>query len=129
MRVAIAVSFSRYSLLNILGTLDAVFKSAKAYGYTCENFTRDKLVLPVVKLTTRPKFFSAAEVGHVLGRLADPARRISRIPRCGQHASGRSEATPATVQAELGHSDPRFALSAYTHVVSKSKRCNDWLKF
>jgi hypothetical protein len=31
-------------------------------------------------------------------------------------------ATPATVQAQLGHSDPRITLSGYTHAVEKSQR-------
>jgi integrase len=31
-------------------------------------------------------------------------------------------ASPATVQAQLGHSDPRITLSAYSHTVDKSQR-------
>jgi integrase len=53
-----------------------------------------------------------------------------KIPRAGFHAFRHAAstllidlgATPATVQAQLGHSDPRITLSAYTHVVDKSQR-------
>jgi integrase len=53
-----------------------------------------------------------------------------KIPRAGFHAFRHAAstllidlgATPATVQAQLGHSDPRITLSAYAHVVDKSQR-------
>lgn len=229
----LAPRVSRHTLLNILGTLGGILKSAKAYGYTCGNFSRDELVLPAVKLTTRPKFFSAGEVGRILGAakkepyrtmfwvaaltglrageicglpvdcvdldrktvtvtqsawygklqtpksksavrtipipeiLCDvlktylrewkpnPARLLFatstgkphssnkvvqrklwpildalQIPRAGFHAFRHAAstllvdlgATPATVQAQLGHSDPRITLSAYTHAIDKSQR-------
>ena len=52
------------------------------------------------------------------------------IPRAGFHAFRHaastilidSGASPATVQAQLGHSDPRITLSAYTHAIDKSQR-------
>lgn len=229
----LAQRVSRHTLLNILGTLGGIFKSAKAYGYTCGNFSRDEIVLPVVKITKRPKFFSAAEVGSILaaakeepyrtmfwiaaltglrageicglpadsvdldrktitvtqsawyGRLQAPKSKSAvrtvpipdvlcdvlrtylrewnpnvdrllfatrtgkphtankvvqrklwpildalQIPRAGFHAFRHAAstllidlgATPATVQAQLGHSDPRITLTAYTHVVPKSQR-------
>ena len=53
-----------------------------------------------------------------------------KIPRAGFHAFRHAAstllidlgATPATVQAQLGHSDPRITLSAYSHTVGKSHR-------
>lgn len=62
----LAFRVSRHTLLNILGTLGGILKSAKAYGYTCGNFSRDEVVLPAVKITKQPRFFSAAEVGRIL---------------------------------------------------------------
>jgi integrase len=53
-----------------------------------------------------------------------------KIPRAGFHAFRHAASTllidlgasPATVQAQLGHSDPRITLSAYSHTVDKSQR-------
>jgi len=229
----LASRVSRHTLLNILGTLGGILKSAKAYGYTCGNFSWEEVVLPAVKVTKQPRFFSAAEVGRILcaaseepyrtmfwvaaltglrageicglpadsvdlnrktiavtqsawyGRLQSPksksAVRTVPIPevlcevlrtflrewkpnpvrllfatrtgkphsankvvqrklwpildalgirRAGFHAFRHAAstllidlgATPATVQAQLGHSDPRITLSAYTHRVEKSQR-------
>ena len=52
------------------------------------------------------------------------------IPRAGFHAFRHaastllvdSGASPATVQAQLGHADPRITLGAYSHTVEKSHR-------
>jgi integrase len=53
-----------------------------------------------------------------------------KIPRAGFHAFRHAASThlidlgasPATVQAQLGHSDPRITISAYSHTVNKSQR-------
>lgn len=230
---AIYQRVSRHTLLNILGTLGGILKSAKAYGYTCGNFSRDDLVLPAERITKQPRFFSAAEVSRILsavqeepyrtifwiasltglrageicglpldsvdldrktiavkqsawyGRLQSPKSKSAvrtvpipeilcehlrgylrewrpnpnrllfatragkphsankvvqrklwpilddlKIPRAGFHAFRHAAstllidlgATPATVQAQLGHSDPRITLAAYTHKVDKSQR-------
>jgi integrase len=224
---------ARHTILNVVGTLSGILKSARAYGYTCGNFSRDALVLPALRITKQPRFFSAMEVTRILsavteepyrtmfsvaaltglrageicglsvdsvkldhksiavtqsawyGRLQAPksmsavrtipipdilckvfraylrewkpnparllfATRTGRphtankvvqrklwpildslkIPRAGLHAFRHAAstllidlgATPATVQAQLGHSDPRITLSAYSHTVDKSQR-------
>lgn len=230
---AISEQVSRHTLLNILGTLSGILKTAKAYGYTCASFARDELVLPAEKVTKQVRFFSAAEVARILvaakeepyrtmflvasltglragevcglpldsvdlehktiavkqsawyGQLQSPKSKSAvrtvpipeilcghlrtylrewkpnpnrllfatragkphsankvvqrklwpilddlKIPRAGFHAFRHAAstllidlgATPATVQAQLGHSDPRITLSAYTHAVDKSQR-------
>jgi integrase len=51
------------------------------------------------------------------------------IPRCGFHAFRHVASTllidlgasPKTVQAQLGHSDPSITLDAYSHVVDASR--------
>lgn len=224
---------ARHTLLNIVGTLGGILKNAKAYGYTCGNFSRDALVLPVTKISKQPRFFSADEVARILstateepyrtmlsiaaltglragevcglsadsvdlerktitvtqsawyGRLQTPKSKSAvrtvpipdilcdalmaylrkwkpnparllfvtctgkphsankvvqrklwpvldslKIPRAGFHAFRHAASTllidlgasPATVQAQLGHSDPRITLSAYSHTVDKSQR-------
>ncbi|MGH9685541.1 MAG: tyrosine-type recombinase/integrase [Candidatus Acidiferrales bacterium] len=230
---AVSEQVSRHTLLNILGTLSGILKTAKAYGYTCASFSRDELVLPAEKITKPVRFFSAAEVARILvaakeepyrtmfliasltglragevcglpldsvdlehktiavkqsawyGQLQSPKSKSAvrtvpipeilcghlrtylrewkpnpkrllfatrtgkphsankvvqrklwpildalKIPRAGFHAFRHaastllidSGATPATVQAQLGHSDPRITLAAYTHKVDKSQR-------
>ena len=223
----------RHTILNVVGTLSGILKSARAYGYTCGNFSRDALVLPALRITKQPRFFSAMEVTRILsaateepyrtmfsvaaltglrageicglsadsvdlerktiavtqsawyGRLQAPKSKSAvrtipipdilcdvlraylrewrpnsarllfatrtgkphtankvvqrklwpildslNIPRAGFHAFRHTAstvlidlgATPATVQAQLGHSDPRITLSAYSHTVDKSQR-------
>lgn len=224
---------ARHTVLNVVGTLGGIIKSAKAYGYTCGNFSRDALVLPAMRITKQPRFFSAGELARILsaateepfrtmfsvaaltglrageicglsvdsvdlerktitvtqsawyGRLQAPKSKSAlrtvpipdilcdvlraylrewkpnpahllfatrtgkphtankivqrklwpvldslKIPRAGFHAFRHAAstllidlgATPATVQAQLGHSDPRITLSAYSHTVDKSQR-------
>lgn len=224
---------ARHTLLNLVGTLSGILKTAKRHGYTCGNFSREDLVLPAMKITKQPRFFSAADVERILsaakeepyrtmfcvgaltglrageicglpvdsvdlerktiavtqsawyGRVQapksksavrtvpipevlcdrlrtylrewkpNPARLLFatrtgkphtankvvqrklwpildalQIRRAGFHAFRHAAstllidlgATAATVQAQLGHSDPRITLSAYTHAVPKSQR-------
>ncbi len=229
----LARKLARHTLLNVLGTLSGILKSAKAYGYTCGDCSQDALVLPAARITRAVRFFSAGEAARILsaateqpyrtmfvvaaptrlragevcglsvdsvdlerktitvtqsawyGRLqapksksavrtvpiADILRDVLRaylrewkpnpsrllfatrtgnphsankvvqrklwpildglnIPRAGFHAFRHAASTllidlgasPATVQAQLGHSDPRITLSAYSHTVDKSQR-------
>jgi integrase len=230
---ALARRVARHTLLNVLGTLGGILKSARAYGYTCGNYLRDALVLPAPSITKQPRFFSAGEVARILsaaieepyhtmfsiaaltgfrageicglsvdsvdmerktitvtqsawyGQLQAPKSKSAvrtvpipgilcdilraylrewkpnpsrllfatrtgkphsankvvqrklwpilnslKIPRAGFHAFRHAASTllidlgasPATVQAQLGHSDPRITLSAYSHTVDKSQR-------
>jgi integrase len=66
----------------------------------------------------------------VVQRKLWPVLDALKIPRAGFHAFRHAASTllidlgasPATVQAQLGHSDPRVTLSAYSHTVNKSQR-------
>ena len=46
---------ARHTILNVVGTLSGILKSARAFGYTCGNFSRDALVLPVLRITKQRK--------------------------------------------------------------------------
>ena len=58
-----------------------------------------------------------------------PILDVLKIPRCGFHAFRHAASTllidlgasPTTVQSQLGHSDPRITLAAYSHTVEKSQ--------
>lgn len=66
----------------------------------------------------------------VVQRKLWPVLDTLKIPRCGFHAFRHAASTllidlgasPTTVQAQLGHSDARITLDAYSHVVEKSRR-------
>ena len=66
----------------------------------------------------------------VVQRKLWPILDALKIPRCGFHAFRHTASTllidigasPKTVQAQLGHSDPSMTLRIYSHIVDESQR-------
>jgi integrase len=66
----------------------------------------------------------------VVQRKLWPILDALKIPHCGFHAFRHAASTllidlgasPTTVQAQMGHSDARITLDAYSHTVEKSQR-------
>jgi integrase len=58
----VAGTVSRKMLLNILGTLSSMLRTADNWGYTCEGINFRKLVLPEKTVTKKAMFFTADQV-------------------------------------------------------------------
>lgn len=57
---------SRKMLLNVLGTLSSMLKTAQNWGYICEGVSFNKLVLPERAITRPSVFFTAEQVRAIL---------------------------------------------------------------
>lgn len=62
----IAATVSRKMLLNVLGTLSSMLRTADNWGYTCEGVNFRKLALPERTVTEQPAFFTADQVRAIL---------------------------------------------------------------
>jgi integrase len=60
---------SRKMLLNVLGTLSSMLKTAQYWGYVCEGISFHKLVLPERAITRPSRFFTADQVRAILAEL------------------------------------------------------------
>jgi integrase len=60
---------SRKMLLNVLGTLSSMLKTAQYWGYICEGISFHKLVLPEKAITRPSRFFTADQVRAILAEL------------------------------------------------------------
>jgi integrase len=59
-------TISRKMLLNVLGTLSSMLKTAQNWGYICEGISFTKLVLPERAITRPSTFFTADQVRAIL---------------------------------------------------------------
>src|SRR5262249_28128016 len=57
---------SRKMLLNVLGTLSSMLKTAQAWGYTCEGLNFSKLVLPEKSVTEKRPCFTACILARII---------------------------------------------------------------
>lgn len=59
-------TLSRKTLLNVLGTLSSMLKTAQNWGYLCEGVSFNKLVLPEKAISRSSIFFTAGQVRSIL---------------------------------------------------------------
>lgn len=59
---------SRKMLLNVLGTLSSMLKTAQYWGYICDGISFSKLVLPEKAITRPSTFFTADQVRAILAK-------------------------------------------------------------
>ena len=70
---------SRKMLLNVVGTLSSMLKTAQYWGYICEGISFHKLVLPERAITRPSKFFTADQLRAILQpALSAPSSQNSR---------------------------------------------------
>lgn len=70
---------SRKMLLNVLGTLSSMLKTAQNWGYTCEGLNFRKLVLPEKAITERPACFTLDNVAAIINTAAGQYRVMFAI--------------------------------------------------
>jgi len=66
---------SRKMLLNVLGTLSSMLKTAQNWGYICEGISFNKLVLPEKAISRPSVFFTADQVRSILAE-AQGSQRV-----------------------------------------------------
>lgn len=69
---ALAQRVARKTLLNILGTLSTMLKTAKKWGYTCQPVPLSELVIPQEKDKATQRFLSAEEAKRIIESAPEP---------------------------------------------------------
>jgi len=69
---ALAQLVARKTLLNILGTLSTMLKTAKKWGYTCQPVPLSELVIPQGKDKATQRFLSAEEAKRIIENAPEP---------------------------------------------------------
>jgi integrase len=63
----LAKKLSRHTVLNILATLGSILRAARSWGYIVSETNRRALVLPAAKVARPVRYFSAEQVGRIIG--------------------------------------------------------------
>jgi integrase len=69
---ALSQRVARKTLLNVLGTLSTMLKTARKWGYTCQPLQLSELVIPQEKDKDAQRFFSAEEVKRIIAEVREP---------------------------------------------------------
>jgi len=67
---------SRHTVLNVLGTLASVLKTARKWGYAVAGFQQSDLVMPCSKPGRPGRFFTAEQVRSILALASEPWQTI-----------------------------------------------------
>lgn len=78
-RVSKRVSASRKYVLNILGTLSSMLRTAKAWGYCCQPIVMHELALPTETVRKRPRSFTGEEAKRIIEFASEPYRTMFAI--------------------------------------------------
>lgn len=75
----ISQKVSRKTVLNVLGTLGSMMRTAKSWGYCTQPVTAGELALPADKIHNGPRFFSGGEARKIITIACDPWRTMFAI--------------------------------------------------
>jgi len=70
---------SRKTVLNVLGTLGSMMRTAKSWGYCVQTITTSDLALPVDEIHERARFFNGEEARKIIMLAAEPYRTMFAI--------------------------------------------------
>lgn len=70
---------SRKTVLNVLGTLSSMMRTAKSWGYCTRPVTAGELALPADKIHNQPRFFSGDEARKIITVASDPWRTMFAV--------------------------------------------------
>lgn len=70
---------SRKTVLNVLGTLSSMMRTAKQWGYCTQVVSTKDLALPAHKLHNQPRFFNGEEARKIITLAAEPYRTMFAI--------------------------------------------------
>jgi integrase len=70
---------SRKTVVNVLGTLGSMLRTAKAWGYCCHTITLRELALPPGGVGKQARFFTAEQVRRIVAIAAEPYRTMFAI--------------------------------------------------
>ena len=70
---------SRKTVLNVLGTLSSMMRTAKSWGYCTQPVTAGELALPADDIHNQPRFFSGEEARKIITVASDPWRTMFAI--------------------------------------------------
>jgi integrase len=68
----LAKRVSRKTVVNILGTLSSILRTAKRWGYICESVKFGELVLPAEPVKRAPAYFDAEQARQIIGVASQP---------------------------------------------------------
>ena len=68
---------SRKTIVNVLGTLASMLRTAKAWGYCCHTIALKEWALPADAVRKQARFFTGVQVRKIIAVAAEPYRTIS----------------------------------------------------
>jgi len=68
----LAATVSRKTLINVLGTLSAMLRTAKSWGYICESVKFGDLTLPAEQVKPVAAFFNGEQARQIIGASCQP---------------------------------------------------------
>ncbi|HXY02198.1 MAG TPA: hypothetical protein VEI49_01415, partial [Terriglobales bacterium] len=72
-------SVSRKTVLNVLGTLSSMMRTAKSWGYCMQPVKVAELALPADKIDHQPRFFNGEEARNIITIAPEPYRTMFAI--------------------------------------------------
>ncbi len=70
---------SRKTVLNVLGTLGSMLRTAKSWGYCCHTIAMNELALPPEDLRRQARFFTGEQVRKIIAVAAEPYRTMFAV--------------------------------------------------
>lgn len=70
---------SRKTVLNVIGTLSSMMRTAKSWGYCTQTVTLADLALPADKIHNQPRFFNGEEARKIITIAPEPYRTMFAI--------------------------------------------------
>jgi integrase len=70
---------SRKTVLNVLGTLASILKTAKSWGYCCHTIALNELALPPGRVGKQARFFTTEEARKIIASAPEPYRTMFAI--------------------------------------------------
>ncbi|HEY6127422.1 MAG TPA: site-specific integrase [Candidatus Acidoferrum sp.] len=70
---------SRKTVLNVLGTISSMLRTAKSWGYVCQTITMNELAMPADEIRKQVRFFSGDEARKIITIASEPYRTMFAI--------------------------------------------------
>ncbi len=70
---------SRKTVLNVLGTLSSMMRTAKSWGYCTQAITTSELTLPADKIRKQTRFFNGEEARKIITLASEPYRTMFAV--------------------------------------------------
>jgi integrase len=70
---------SRKTVLNVVGTLASILKTAKSWGYCCQTIALNELAIPPGRVGRQTRFFTGEQVRNIIAIAAEPYRTMFAI--------------------------------------------------